>query len=148
LTPAEMSGLFNWCIPLLKPLIKRGAFTNEMSVADTTKMYITGSDPVGTFIDEYLTEVPNAKLEGVTGWEKYQEFCKANGVYTIFATSVKFWIEMRKSLGGDMHYENGWIGHKAAKCLYGYTFKKAENTSGKARPKKKSKRKVSKNRKQ
>lgn len=54
LTPEEMSGLFNWVIPMLAPLLSRKQFINAFTVEGATEGYKAISDPVAYFLERYV----------------------------------------------------------------------------------------------
>lgn len=77
-SPQELSGLFNICITMLPDLLKRNAFTNQMSRADAADKYEAISSPMEYFCEHFVQNdgeyVPKGYL-----FEYYQKFCKAAG---------------------------------------------------------------------
>ncbi|HOL44089.1 MAG TPA: phage/plasmid primase, P4 family [Methanothrix sp.] len=80
-SPEEMSGLFNWVIPALDPLLKRGNFTNSFTAQDALVGWKIKSDPVGYFLDRYvLFDQADVITTKDDMYNIYKIFCKINGL--------------------------------------------------------------------
>jgi len=122
LTPEEMSGLFNWVIPKLAPLIKRGKFTKQMDLVETREMYKTASDPISMFIENELEETPQCKIDKKEVYNRFLKYCKEHNVF-LDIKNQEFWRQAHK-LVPDMKTDGGWINvegkKKHVQCLYNY----------------------------
>ena len=74
--PHQLSGLFNKCIALLKPLLERHDFTNSDTVDTIREMYRAASDPFATFIADRIIPLPEGIVPYNTMYETYLEYCK------------------------------------------------------------------------
>jgi putative DNA primase/helicase len=74
-TPQELSGLFNKVIKLLPDLIKRNAFTNQLTIAEATKLYAERSIPEEHFLNEYLCEKPDSDIAKKELYPYYVKYC-------------------------------------------------------------------------
>ena len=74
-TPDELSGLFNWVIVTLEPLLRRGEFTNSTDIETITKLYRGASDPMSVFIDDCVVESANGSVLKTDMYEAYKKLC-------------------------------------------------------------------------
>jgi putative DNA primase/helicase len=74
--PRNLSGLFNLCIPRLGPLLERHEYTNSSNVEDIRSTYRAASDPITTFVEEYIVPCPRGKVSCDEIYEKYVKHCK------------------------------------------------------------------------
>ena len=58
-TPEELSGILNWAIEGLKRLNEQGDFSERMTENETENCYERLSNPIGTFLTEYIEETDN-----------------------------------------------------------------------------------------
>lgn len=121
-TEEELSGLFNWVIPLLAPLISRGKFTNQQSLEDVTEIYTSASDPIMTFASTQLIECPGVKLDKQAVFDAFKEYCKDHNVYQQI-NNIVFWNKLHKLIP-DLRTQPGRINKKNMQCMYDYNLKR------------------------
>lgn len=80
LEPEEMSGLLNLVLPYLAPLIERGEFTNAFDVEKAEARYKVASDPMSTFVENFIVEDPEKFIPKEDLYISYVAFCKKHGV--------------------------------------------------------------------
>ena len=79
-TEEEKSGLLNLVLPYLAPLLERGEFTNSYDTETAANRYKVGSDPIGTFIETFVEECPDAVTPKDDIYNAYCKFCEENAV--------------------------------------------------------------------
>lgn len=74
-SPKELSGLFNKAVKLLPDLIKRNAFTNQLTTEKATKLYSERSTPEENFLDKFVSENPEKYVGKKELHEFYVKYC-------------------------------------------------------------------------
>jgi putative DNA primase/helicase len=120
-TPSEMSGLFKWVIETLPGLIERGSFTNERPLEDVISMYVSASNPIDYFIENYLEEAPNNKVPKKRFYEAFEAICYENNVFDI-PSQTKFWLDLRKYIP-DLEIRSAKVDGEFQRCIIGYKLK-------------------------
>jgi putative DNA primase/helicase len=79
-TPEELSGILNWALEGLKRLLKQGDFSFRVSVAETEKQYERLSNPIGTFLSDYVEETGNDEdcISKDYLWAELSHYCEKN----------------------------------------------------------------------
>ncbi len=104
----EMSGLLNLVLPYLAPLLERGEFTNGTDTSSTATQYKVGSDPIPTFIETYVEEVPDAVTVKRDIYDTYVKFCNRYDVTPLceiwfgreFAKHMPWRTQSQRIIGG------------------------------------------------
>ena len=113
-TPQELSGLFNKVIKLLPDLIKRNAFTNQLTIAEATKLYTERSIPEEHFLNTFVQERPEEYAIKEDLYIYYKKYCSK--VKLTPTSKIKFGKYTKKHF--DMSNEE----MKAQKTVVGITF--------------------------
>lgn len=98
---SELSGVFNWILEGLKPILKNKRFTQSKLITEQLQNYRKESDSVAMFLDEEKYEqtkgYPNILLK--TMFNDYRVFCLDNGYKSC---SIKTLSNRLKTLGFTM----------------------------------------------
>jgi putative DNA primase/helicase len=113
-TPQELSGLFNKVIKLLPDLIKRNAFTNQLTIAEATKLYSERSIPEEHFLNKFVHELPEDYAIKEDLYTSYVKYCSK--VKLTPTTIIKFGKYTKKYF--DMSNED----MRAKRTVAGITF--------------------------
>lgn len=72
----EKSGMLNIFLRVLRDLIKRGRFLNELSMEDRRNTWLVEADPVIEFVSDYVVKDANRSIDAD---ELYQEYLNSGG---------------------------------------------------------------------
>lgn len=117
-TPNELSGLFNWVIGYLEPLLERKHFKYESQLDEIKHTYIAASDPISSFISSRLVEKPGMRVVKDDVYEAFLKYCEDNNVFEI-PDKTTFWREVWKVLPRLQEGEKVVAG-KRKNCIRGY----------------------------
>jgi P4 family phage/plasmid primase-like protien len=78
--PDELSGLLNYVLPYLGPLLERNSFDNSYNVVTAKEKYKCVSSPVSSFIERHVEEDPNSAVSKDDMYKAYEDFCKEHKV--------------------------------------------------------------------
>ncbi|MCX6678981.1 MAG: phage/plasmid primase, P4 family [Methanothrix sp.] len=105
-SPEELSGLFNKAIKLLPDLIKRNAFTNQLTTAEAKEMYSERSKPEENFFDKFVSETPGFYCVKVDLYNFYKQYCeklkisnKNQNLFGRWITKNVSWLEGKSNSG-------------------------------------------------
>lgn len=126
-TDEEMSGLFNYVIDLLEPLINRRKFSNQLSKLEITQDFTRMGKSIESFVEDNVEPGHDRQVITVDDlWTRYVEYCDGHGIYE-HPRKWNFLRAVQRFLP-DSHYEDGQkhSRSKKEKCLIGYRFKDNE----------------------
>lgn len=78
-SPEELSGLFNKVVKLLPELLRRNAFTNQMSMEQARALYRELANTEESFFDKFVTEKPTHFEPKAPLHKKYVAYCEKLG---------------------------------------------------------------------
>lgn len=87
-TEEEMSGLFNWGVEGLKRLLTNQTFTNEPTIEEATKIYMSGSDSLNGFVESCVHFDGESNVSKDVFYAEYVKWCHANNKPPITKQSV------------------------------------------------------------
>jgi len=102
---AEAPGILNWMLRGLKRYIELGyRLPDCTAVEDATAQYKKDMDLIGRFATERLSFQPTATALGLSIYQAYGSWCKANG--TLVLSSRRFYTEFKKRYGGKIKWRD------------------------------------------
>jgi putative DNA primase/helicase len=98
---AEAAGILNWMLVGLRRYLELGKNLPPCkAVEEATSQYRKDMDVIGQFADQRLILDYDAKTAGQEIYKKYQEWCRANGRYSM--QSNRFHAQLQRVLGGKV----------------------------------------------
>jgi putative DNA primase/helicase len=89
----ELSGIFNWAIEDLKPLLAKGAFQTDQQVEATREMYLRRSDSIAAFVLDTLE---------VGGADDFIDKDEVFNAYAAYCRKIKATVENKIGFGRDL----------------------------------------------